>query len=192
MTIARSAYSAGLEELSKAWGWLVAIGLVLIGLGVMCLGTARSATTVSIIAFGWILLFGGIAWFVGAFQSRSWGGVFFYMLNALIRVATGYALLRRPDAGAIAVTMLLAVLLIVGGVFRMVAAGMIQYPRWVWTVFAGAVGVILGLTLLTDWAAASTFFLGVAIGMDMIVDGLALLAFAGAVHALYKVQTRSA
>jgi len=181
----------GLEEIGKAWAWFVAVGLVLIGLGIVCLGTARTATTVSILAFGWILIFSGLAWFVGAFQARSWGGVFIYMLNALIRGATGYVLVRRPDAGAIAVTMLLAVLFIVGGVFRSVAASMIQYPRWQWTALAGAVAVILGLTLLTDWAAASTFFIGIAIGLDLMLDGLALLAFASAIHTLYKIQARS-
>ena len=76
-------------------------------------GTARTATTVSILTFGWVLVLSGLVWFVGAFQARSWGGVFIYMLNAILRGATGYALLRRPDAGAIAVTMLLAVLSVV-------------------------------------------------------------------------------
>jgi uncharacterized membrane protein HdeD (DUF308 family) len=182
----------GIEEVGKSWGWLVVLGMLLMVLGIVCVGTARTATTVSILTFGWVLVLSGLVWFVGAFQARSWGGVFVYTLNAIIRGATGYALLRRPDAGAIAVTMLLAVLLVVGGTFRAAAASMIQFPGWGWTVLSGAVAIILGLTLLTDWATASTFFVGLAIGVDLILDGSALVAFAGAIHSLYKAQTYKA
>ena len=44
-----------------------------------------------------------------------------YLLNALIRGVTGYLLIRHPDAGAAGVTMLLAALFIVGGLFRAAA-----------------------------------------------------------------------
>jgi uncharacterized membrane protein HdeD (DUF308 family) len=189
MTKSPNAFMAGIEEVGKSWGWLLALGTLLMVLGIVCVGTARTATTVSVFAFGWILVFSGLIWFVSAFQARSWGGVFLYMLNAIIRGATGYVLLRHPDAGAVGITMLLAVVFIVGGVFRAVAAGLIQFPRWGWTVLAGAVAVILGLTLLTEWAAASTFFIGMAIGVDLLLDGSALVAFAGAIHSLYKAQT---
>jgi uncharacterized membrane protein HdeD (DUF308 family) len=185
-------FMEGIEEIGKSWGWLLVLGMLLMVLGVGCVGTARTATTVSILTFGWVLVLSGLVWFVGAFQARSWGGVFVYMLNAILRCATGYALLRRPDAGAIAVTMLLAVLFVVGGTFRTLSASMIQFPGWGWTVLSGAVAILLGLTLLTDWAAASTFFVGLAIGVDLILDGSALVAFAGAIHSLYKAQTYKA
>jgi len=192
MTKFADAFSAGMEEVRKSWAWLLALGILLIVLGVVCVGTARTATTVSILVFGWILLFSGVAWFVGAFQAWSWGGVFLYLLNAIIRGVTGYLLLRHPDAGAEAVTILLASLFVVGGIFRMVAAGLIKFPRWGWTVFSGGVAVILGFTLLRNWPASSTFFIGLAIGIDLILDGSALVGFAGAIHSVFKAQPRAA
>jgi uncharacterized membrane protein HdeD (DUF308 family) len=192
MTKFADAFSAGIEEVRKSWGWLLALGILLIVLGIACVGTARTATTVSILVFGWILLFSGVAWFVGAFQAWSWGGVFLYLLNAIIRGVTGYLLVRHPDAGAEAVTILLASLFVVGGIFRMVAAGLIKFPRWGWTVFSGAVAVILGFTLLRNWPTSSTFFIGLAIGIDLILDGSALVGFAGAIHSVFKAQPRAA
>ena len=106
MAKSSNGFMGGIEEVGKSWGWFLTLGIFLMVLGIVCLGTARTATTVSILTFGWILVLSGLVWFVGAFQARSWGGVFVYMLNAIIRGATGYALLRRPDAGAIAVTIL--------------------------------------------------------------------------------------
>lgn len=192
MTKFADAVSAGMEEVRKSWAWLLGLGILLIVLGVVCVGTARTATTVSILVFGWILLFSGVAWFVGAFQAWSWGGVFLYLLNAIIRGVTGYLLIRHPDAGAEAVTILLASLFVVGGIFRIVAASLIQFPRWGWTVFSGATAVILGFLLLRNWPASSTFFVGLAIGIDLILDGSALVGFAGAIHSVFKAQTRAA
>ena len=192
MTKIYSGFMAGIEEVEKSWTWLLGIGALLVVLGVVCVGTARTATTVSIMVFGWILVFSGIAWFVGTFQARSWGGVFLYLLNALIRGTTGYFLLRHPDAGAEAVTILLASLFVVGGIFRIVAASLIQFPRWAWTVVSGVIAVILGFVLLSDYRNTSTFFIGMAIGIDLIFDGSALVGFAGAIHSLFKAQTRAA
>ena len=186
------AFSEGMEEVRKSWAWLLGLGILLIVLGVACVGTAKTATTVSILVFGWILLFSGVVWFVGAFRAWSWGGVFLYLLNAIIRGVTGYFLIRHPDAGAEAVTILLASLFVVGGIFRMVAAGLIQFPRWGWTVFSGGVAVILGFTLLQNWPTSSTFFVGLAIGIDLILDGSALVGFAGAIHSVFKAQPRAA
>ena len=173
-------------------GWLLALGILLMVLGVVCVGMSKTATTVSILVSSWILLFSGVAWFVGAFQAWSWGGVFLYLLNAIIRGVTGYLLIRHPDAGAEAVTILLASLFVVGGIFRIVAASLIQFPRWGWTAFSGAVAVVLGFLLLRNWPASSTFFVGLAIGIDLILDGSALVGFAGAIHSVFKAQTRAA
>ena len=179
----------GLEEIRKSWGWFLVLGILLIILGVVCLGTTQIATTVSIQVLGWVLALSGVVWLVNAFQALSWGGFFLYLLNAIIRGVVGYLLIRHPNAGAAGITLLLASLFIVGGLFRIVGASVIQFPRWGWTVFAGACSVILGVILLVYWPAASTFFIGMAIGIDLIVDGAALAGFAGAIHTLPKIQS---
>jgi uncharacterized membrane protein HdeD (DUF308 family) len=115
-----------------------------------------------------------------------------YLLNAIIRCVTGYLLIRHPDAGAAAVTMVIAALFIVGGLFRAGCASVIQYPRWGWTVFAGLVSVVLGVYLLATWTATSTFFVGLAIGIDLVFDGASLVGFAGAIHSLPKAESRTA
>jgi uncharacterized membrane protein HdeD (DUF308 family) len=129
--------SAGLEQVRKSWGWFLAFGILLMILGVACVGKAQTATTFSILALGWVLAISAVLWLVSAFWAFTWQGFFLYLLNAIIRGVTGYLLIRHPDAGAEGVTMVLAALFIVGGLFRAAAAGAIQFPRWGWTVFAG-------------------------------------------------------
>lgn len=192
MNTLSSMFEAGMEEVRKSWIWFLVGGIVLVVLGAACIVKSQTATTFSILALGWVLAISGVVWLVGAFQTWTWGGFFVYLLNAIIRGVTGYLLIRHPDAGAEGVTMVLAALFIVGGLFRAVAAGKIQFPRWGWTVFAGLVSVALGVYLLATWKATSTFFIGLVIGIDLIFDGVSLAGFAGAIHSLPKVQSRPA
>jgi uncharacterized membrane protein HdeD (DUF308 family) len=185
-------FRTGMEEVRKSWAWFLVLGILLMILGIACIGKAQTATTFSILALGWVLAISGVFWLVNAFQALSWSGFFIYLLNAIIRGVTGYLLIRHPDAGAAGVTMVLAVLFIVGGLFRIAGASVIQFPWWGWTVFAGLVSVVLGVYLLATWPTASTYFIGLAIGIDLIFDGAALTGFAGAIQSLPKVQTRTA
>jgi uncharacterized membrane protein HdeD (DUF308 family) len=88
--------------------------------------------------------------------------------------------------------MVIVSLFVVGGLFRTVGASVIQFPRWGWTVFAGLVSVALGVYLLATGTATSTYFVGLAIGIDLVFDGTALVGFAGAIHSLPTAQSRTA
>ena len=192
MTTITDFLAAGYEQVRKSWGWFLAFGILLIILGGMCVAKAQTATTFSILALGWVLTISGVVWLVNAFWVFGWHGFFLYLLNALIRGVTGYLLIRHPDAGAAGVTMVLASLFIVGGLFRAAGASAIKFPRWGWTAIAGLVSVFLGVYLLATWTTASTFFVGLAIGIDLVLDGAALVGFAAAIHSLPTVQTRVA
>jgi len=190
MTYLSDVFAAGLEQVRKSWGWFLTFGILLIALGILCVGKAQTATLFSILALGWVLVLSGVAWLISSFFAFSWHGFFLYLLNAIIRGVTGYLLIRHPDAGAEGVTMLIATLFIVGGLFRAVAASVIQFPRWGWTAFSGLVSLALGIYLVTIWQSASTFFLGMIIGIDLIFDGASLMGFAGAIHSLPEVPVQ--
>jgi len=185
-------FAAGLDQVRKSWGWFLTFGILLSILGIVCVGKAQTATTFSILALGWVLMISGVLWLVNSFYAFSWHGFFLYLLNAIIRGVTGYLLIRHPDAGAQGVTMLLAALFIVGGLFRGIGASVIQFPRWGWTVFSGLISFALGIYLLVTWPAASTYFIGIVIGIDLIFDGASLVGFAGAISSLPKAQGRAA
>jgi uncharacterized membrane protein HdeD (DUF308 family) len=190
MSYFSDAFATGLEQVRRSWGWFLVFGILLMMLGAVCVGKAQTATSFSILALGWVLAISGVMWFVSSFFAFNWHGFFLYLLNAIIRGAAGYLLIRHPDAGAEGVTMLLAILFIVGGLYRAILSSVIQFPRWGWTMFAGLVSVALGVYLLIIWPAASIFFFGLAIGIDLMFDGAALIGFAVAIHSLPKVEGR--
>src|SRR5271169_5547744 len=192
MTTVSDVFAAGLEQVRKSWGWFFVFGILLMILGITCVGKAQTATTFSILVLGWVLAISGVVWLANSFYAFSWHGFFLYLLNAIIRGVTGYLLIRHPDAGAEGVTMLLAALFIVGGLFRGVGASVIQFPRWGWTVFSGLVSFALGVYLLATWPSASTYFVGIVIGIDLIFDGASLVGFAGALRSLPQLVQRKA
>jgi uncharacterized membrane protein HdeD (DUF308 family) len=192
MSYISSLFAAGIEEVRKSWGWFVVSGILLIVLGIACVVKAQTATTFSILAIGWVLAISAVVWVVNAFRSWTWAGFFVYVLNALLRGVTAYLLIRHPDAGAAGITMVLSVLFIVGGLFRVTTAGALQFPRWGWTAFSGIISAVLGIYLLLLWPLDSTYFVGLAIGIDLALDGAALLGFAAAIHSLPAPQTRTA
>lgn len=189
MSTISDVFAAGLEQVRKSWGWFLVFGILLTVLGVVCIGKAQTATTFSIMALGWVLMISGVVWLINSFYAFNWQGFFMYLLNAIIRGVTGYLLVRHPDAGAQGVTMVLAALFIVGGLFRGIGAGVLQFPRWGWTVFSGLVSFILGVYLLSTWPSASTYFVGMVIGIDLIFDGASLVGFASAIQSLPKIQS---
>jgi len=188
MAYVSSVFANGIENVRKSWGWFLTCGALLIVLGATCLIKSQTATRFSILTLGWVLAISGVVWLINSFQAWTWSGFLVYALNALIRGVTGYLFIRHPDAGAESVTMVLAILFIVGGLFRIAGATAIQYPRWGWTVFSGIVSGVLGASLLVSWPAASSYFVSMAIGIDLILDGGALLGFASAIHSLPEAQ----
>ena len=177
-------FAAEIAEVRKSWGWFLLIGILLMLLGATCIVKAQTATAFSILVLGWILVISGVFWLVNAFLTFNWSLFFLCLLNALIRGAVGYLLISHPDAGAEGVTMVLAVLFIVGGLYRIIAASVIKFPQWWLMVLAGLVSVGLGVFVIIHWSATSTFFVGIVIGVDLIFDGGALTALAASIRSL--------
>jgi uncharacterized membrane protein HdeD (DUF308 family) len=176
--------AAGLEEVRSSWGWFLALGIVLILLGAVCVIGNVAATFATVLVVGWMLLFSGIFGLVHAFRTHTWQGFLLSLLTAVFRGVTGYLLIRYPLAGAASLTLVLASFLIVSGMFRAIGSGMLKFPRWGWSVFSGIMAIVLGIVLLAQMPVSSVWFIGFALGVDLICDGTSLIGLATAVHSL--------
>jgi uncharacterized membrane protein HdeD (DUF308 family) len=182
-------FVAGINEIRSSWGWFLAAGIGLLVLGAICIIGSVAATFATILVVGWLLLFGGVVALVHAFRMRTWSGFFLYFVTALLRGFTGYLLIRYPLAGALTFTLVLALFFVVGGLLRTTGAAMMKFPNWGWIVFSGVVSVVLGIMLLVQMPVSSLWFLGFAVGVEMLVDGGSLVGFATAIHSLPKATS---
>jgi uncharacterized membrane protein HdeD (DUF308 family) len=176
--------TATMEEIRGSWGWFMFLGIALLVLGMACIVFEVTATFTTVLVFGWLLLISGVIQLIQSFRTGTWSGFFLYLLGALLRGITGYLLVRYPSIGAEGLTLLLGSFFVVGGLFRAIACGMAKLPRFGWGVFSGIVSVMLGILVLWQMPVTSHWFIGLAVGVDMIFDGVAVCAFASAIHHL--------
>jgi uncharacterized membrane protein HdeD (DUF308 family) len=168
----------GVEELRKNWGWLLALGIGLLVLGLIATSAAFATTYVTIIFFGVLLLIGGAFEISNAFRHHSYSGFFMHLLTGVLDVVCGGILLAYPGAGAGALTLILALFFLVGGTVRVFSALFLHLPNTGWAILSGVVDVLLGFVLLGSWPVSALWFLGFCVGVGLIFRGAWWTAFA--------------
>jgi uncharacterized membrane protein HdeD (DUF308 family) len=105
--------------------------------------------------------------------------VLLHLVAGLLGIVLGLLIVTHPVAGALAWTMLIASFFLVVGTFRLVAAIRMKFPNWGWAAFDGAITLLLGIVLWADWPWSGLWFLGLSIGISLILRGWAhvMLAF---------------
>lgn len=171
-----------LGNLHRNWGWFVTIGVGLIVLGVIASGAAVATTVVSLTIFGWLLAIGAVLEIIFSFYERTWGGMFVDLLMGVLYGVVGFMVLANPAASAVSLTLLIAMFLIIGGIFRLVAAVTTRYPNRGWLAFHGVIALILGVLIWQQWPASGLWVIGLFIGIEMFFNGLTLLMLGMAVR----------
>ncbi|MEU7577238.1 HdeD family acid-resistance protein [Streptomyces sp. NPDC041068] len=163
-------------RLSRSFGWLALLGVILAVAGLVGLVYTGVATLTSMLLFGWLLLVGGIVGLLHAVQSR--GTSFFWLgvVVAALNLAAGVVIIRRPDVAAEALTMFAALLFLTGGVFRLVGSLVVRGPQFAMTLLQGAFGLLIGILVLADWPSSSQYVIGFFFSLELLVDGLGLIA----------------
>jgi len=178
-------FRVGLHDMRRNSGWMLALGIALIVLGMFAIGwDVVFITVISVIFLGWVLLIGGIVEAVQAFRHRKGGSFFLHLLSAVLAVVVGFLLLENPTGGALVLTLMLAFYFIAGGIFRIIAALSMRLPSWGWMLFNGIVTLLLGILVLAHWPGSALWVIGLFIGIDMIVTGWARVMLALAVRKL--------
>ncbi len=161
----------GTEELRRARGWLLALGIALIVLGALAIGASVLATLISVIFVGWLLLISGLLEAIYAFSQPRWGGLVLHVVNGVLGVVAGFLLVRHPAAGALVLTLLMAMLFMIGGLFRVLAAAVMRFPHWGWVLLNGIITLMLGLFILGQMPGAALWLIGMFVGIDLILMG---------------------
>ena len=160
-----------LQEFSRNWGWFLALGIIMIILGTLALGSALVVTLVSMIFFGWLLIITGVFEGVQSFWQKKWGGFFVHLGVGILYAIVGFMLVANPEASAVALTLLMAIFFIVAGIFRIIAALSMRFPQWGWMLVSGIAALILGVLIWRQWPASGFWIIGLFIGIELIFTG---------------------
>ena len=133
------------------------------------------ATMATVVLIGWLLLVGGIVEAGHAFWRKKWSGFFVDLLTGILYMVVGFMIVANPVATAETLTLLIALFLMFGGVFRIVAALAVRFPHWGWLVLHGAVNLLLGIAIWRQWPWSGLWVIGLFVGIDLIFNGWSLV-----------------
>jgi uncharacterized membrane protein HdeD (DUF308 family) len=166
------------HDIVQYWGWFLAFGIGLVVLGVAAVARAVTATIVSMVFFGWLLVIACGIEVVQSVMVGHWAGFFHHLLAAILFGVTGLLLVTRPVIGAEVATVLMAMFFIIGGLFQFIGSFVFALPGWGWQALDGAVTVLLGLLVFAQWPVSGLWVIGVFVGIDLILYGGAWIALA--------------
>jgi uncharacterized membrane protein HdeD (DUF308 family) len=182
--VTRNRFRTAVAEVDRKWGWYLALGFFLVVLGVIASGMAVATTLLSVMALGWISLAAGGALIIHAFLTGKWSGFLLSLAAGALVAIAGIAMLSYPLASAAAITLMFGTILLAAGIFRSIASIVMQFPNWGWALLSGIVSCLLGAMLMSRWESAGLYFLGLLIGVDLIIHGLSWIMFSLKVHSL--------
>lgn len=160
------------DNLKRNWGWLLALGILLVILGCIGLGMVVGLTLVSMFFFGVLLIIGGFSQLIDVFKSKKWKAVAWHASVAALYLIGGCLVIYDPFLASTLITALLATVLIIIGLTRfMMALKLKGTTGWGWLLFAGIVAMLLGILILLQWPISGLWFIGLFIAIEMIVNG---------------------
>lgn len=159
-------------ELSRHWGWLLAVGILSVILGTIGLGMTWMLTLASVVYFGVLLIVIGVAQLLHTFKAAGWRSTFLQILIGLLYLAAGIMVVSRPLLASLTLTWALGFALIVVGVMRIVVG--MQHrgtSGWAGAVVAGIITLLLGLLILARWPSSALWVIGLFLAIELIVNG---------------------
>jgi uncharacterized membrane protein HdeD (DUF308 family) len=169
-----------LRSLRPHWVWFLVLGIALVVLGTIAIGWACIAT-ITIAAtwlFGFVLLGGGIGEIIHSFTVGRWSGTLVHLLIGLLYAVVGFMMISDPADSAITLTKIIAIFMIIGGIFRVVAALAHRFAGWEWVLLNGGITLLLGLYIYRQLPESGLWFIGLFLGIEMIFNGWSWIALA--------------
>jgi uncharacterized membrane protein HdeD (DUF308 family) len=173
------------RELRQSTAWAIALGVLLIVLGIIAIAAPFFASIATGLFFGWLLIIGGIFQAVYAFRhSRSDRSFAIKLLLSILAVIAGILLVVDPLAGVASLTLIIGIYFFIDGIFRVILAFQIKpEARWGWMLTNGILMIILGILIWSQWPFSAVWVLGLLVGLGLLFSGIATVVFATAARA---------
>ena len=157
--------------------------LIIVGFFALAL-PFEAGVAIAIVVALLVIVAGVIAHLAGTFAARTTGGFFWRLLVGCAYLIAGVYLLLNPKLSLVSLTLALAVLFFVEGIFHIVTYFQVRSaPGSGWLLFDGIVTLILAVMIWRSWPASAVWALGTIVGINLLMSGFTRLMYSRAVRA---------
>jgi uncharacterized membrane protein HdeD (DUF308 family) len=160
-----------IRHIGSRWGHFVALGLMLMVLGAVAILYSVQATVIAVDTLGIILVAGGLVQVFTSFWAGGWGGFFVQLVLGIFYAVAGTIMIRHPLPAAAAITLVLALAYIAGGLVRLAFAVTHRTVASGWILLNGVITFALGLMIWSQWPWDSVLVIGLFLGIDLVFVG---------------------
>jgi uncharacterized membrane protein HdeD (DUF308 family) len=169
------------KSLQAHWRLFLGEGIVLLILGILAIVVPQIATIAAEVLIGWLVLVSGIVGMIATLRMRNAPGFWWSLLSAVLGIVAGIVLLRWPLSGAISLTLILTVFLVIEGVTSILFA--LEHKRelsgrWGMMLLSGIVDLLLAGLIFTGFPGTAAWAIGLLVGINLVFGGSALIAMA--------------
>ncbi len=167
-----------LAAVKQHWWWFLVLGIALVVFGTGALVASPFVSLAAAVVFGFLMIAGGVMQLVSSFWAGKWSGFLLHLLIGVLYLVTGYLIVDEPVVSLATMTLIVAMFLLISGLFRIFAALLIRFHDWGWVLLNGVVTLMLGMMIYKHWPATMLWVIGTFIGLDMIFNGWAWIMLA--------------
>ena len=173
-----------LEEIKKNSGLTIAMGVIVLLMGLLAMGSPFIAGLSIAMVVGILFIIGGIGQLAFAFQT---GRRILNIILGVLTVVVGVYMVMNPAAALTSLTVFLVAYLIVSGIFEALMAFQIKPANgWGWELFSGIISILLGAMIWNQFPLSGAWAIGVLLGIKLFFSGWTLLMFGLAAKGMAK------
>ena len=166
--------------LGKSWKMLLTAGIISVVLGAIAIIVPPLASVTITYLVGILLLIGAVAYVAEAISRGSTGHRIWSAVLAVLYVFAGVWLIINPVSGTITLTWILAIFFLLIGVLRLIAgiSSRGKVPNAGWTIINGVLSILIAVLVIGDLPSSAAWAIGLLVGIQLLFDGIALIATA--------------
>ncbi|BCX81010.1 hypothetical protein MIT9_P0588 [Methylomarinovum caldicuralii] len=175
--------STNLEDLPKSWKTMLALGIVMMVLGVIGMGMSFTLTITTVVFFGAFMLVSGCMQLAHALfgkEIQDWKGKAMHTLSAVFYIIGGLLTVFNPIAGSFVLTAMLAGVFLAMGVYRVYVAVERRKQGQPWGTLAavGIADILMATIIMMGMPWTALWVLGLLIAIELVMNGAMLVAIA--------------
>jgi uncharacterized membrane protein HdeD (DUF308 family) len=163
----------------RKWGGFLALGIVLALAGTLAVVLPEISTFATGTVFGAALAIAGAVKMVQSLQVKEWTGFIWQELTGAVELVGGILIYFNPLKGALAITLLIALVFLAQGILQIAFAFRIRKEGiWYWFAVSGLVSLAASAVLAIKLPYTTGYPPGTIAGIALLIAGVAYIAVA--------------